>query len=185
MVWFWEGNRGWSLLLEKAILWIMDSYFSQKQQFENQKHPDDRFIFFTNMKLSLHQMLTDCLQWCGLLVDYCDVFISCLDSHYDGTHSLQIIFWWASDGMLHFSNISLQCSLVHDFHLLSLCLSVNKRVARQHAPAVVLVLVVNGGSRASIVPDNSPLPLNQESETLFSSGRRRRAYEGHSTYGNE
>ncbi len=26
---------------------------------------------------------------CGLLVDYCDVFISCLDSHSDGTHSLQ------------------------------------------------------------------------------------------------
>ncbi len=28
----------------------------------------------------------------GLLVDYCDVFTSCLDSHSDGTHSLQI--WW-------------------------------------------------------------------------------------------
>uniref|UniRef100_A0A673MWF3 HECT-type E3 ubiquitin transferase n=1 Tax=Sinocyclocheilus rhinocerous TaxID=307959 RepID=A0A673MWF3_9TELE len=34
-------------------------------------------------------MLTDGLEWCGLLVDYCDVFISCLDSHSDGTHSLQ------------------------------------------------------------------------------------------------
>ncbi len=31
------------------------------------------------------------LEWCGLLVDYCDVFISCLDSHSDGTHSLQRI----------------------------------------------------------------------------------------------
>ncbi len=29
----------------------------------------------------------------GLLVDYCDVFISCLDSHSDGTHSLQRIHW--------------------------------------------------------------------------------------------
>ncbi len=38
-----------------------------------------------------------------LLVDYCDVFISCLDSHADGTHSLQRIHWWASDVMLHFS----------------------------------------------------------------------------------
>ncbi len=28
---------------------------------------------------------------CGLLVDHCDVFISCLDSHSDGTHSLQMI----------------------------------------------------------------------------------------------
>ncbi len=44
-----------------------------------------------------HQMLIDGLEWCGLLVDYCDVFISCLDSHSDGTHSLQRIHWWASD----------------------------------------------------------------------------------------
>ncbi len=28
-------------------------------------------------------------------VDYCDVFISCLGSHSDGTHSLQNIHWWA------------------------------------------------------------------------------------------
>ncbi len=48
-------------------------------------------------------MLTDGLEWCGLLVDYCDVFISCLDSHSDGTHSLQRIHCWTSDGMLHFS----------------------------------------------------------------------------------
>ncbi len=30
-------------------------------------------------------------------------FISCLDSHSDGTHSLQSIHWWASDEMLYFS----------------------------------------------------------------------------------
>ncbi len=36
-------------------------------------------------------------------MDYCDVFISCLDSHSDGTHSLQRIHWWASHVMLHFS----------------------------------------------------------------------------------
>ncbi len=41
------------------------------------------------------------MDWSG--VDYCDVFISCLDSHSDGTHSLQSIHCWASDGMLHFS----------------------------------------------------------------------------------
>ncbi len=51
----------------------------------------------------LLKTLTDGLEWCGLLVDYCDVFISCLDSHSDGTHSLQRIHWWASDVMLHFS----------------------------------------------------------------------------------
>ncbi len=37
--------------------------------------------------------LTDGVEWCGLLVDYCDVFISCLDSHSDGTHSLQRTHW--------------------------------------------------------------------------------------------
>ncbi len=45
----------------------------------------------------LHKMLIDGLEWWGLLVDYCDVFISCLDSHYDGTHSLQRIHWSESD----------------------------------------------------------------------------------------
>ncbi len=36
-------------------------------------------------------------------MSYCDVFISYLDSHSDGTHSLQSIHSWASDVMLHFS----------------------------------------------------------------------------------
>ncbi len=36
-------------------------------------------------------------------VDYCDASISCLDSHSDGTHSVQRIHWWATDAMLHFS----------------------------------------------------------------------------------
>ncbi len=52
--------------------------------------------------VSLHKTLIDGLEWCGFLVDYCGVFISCLDSHSDGTHSLQRIHWWASDIMLHF-----------------------------------------------------------------------------------
>ncbi len=39
----------------------------------------------------LLKSLTEELECCGLLVDYCDVFISCLDSHSDGTHSLQSI----------------------------------------------------------------------------------------------
>ncbi len=52
---------------------------------------------------SIHKMLIDGLELSGSLLVYCDVFISCLDSHSDGTHSLQRIHWWASDGMLHFS----------------------------------------------------------------------------------
>ncbi len=60
-------------------------------------------VGFDSYKHSLQKMLIDGLEWCGLLVDYCDVFISCLDSHSDGTHSLQMIHWWTSDVMLHFS----------------------------------------------------------------------------------
>ncbi len=35
-------------------------------------------------------------------MDYCDVFISYLNSHYHGTHSLQRE-WWVSDVVLNFS----------------------------------------------------------------------------------
>ncbi len=41
--------------------------------------------------------------WSGVDYLWIDVFISCLDSHSDGTHSLQRIHWWTSDVMLHFS----------------------------------------------------------------------------------
>ncbi len=51
---------------------------------------------------SLNKTLTDGLEWCGLLVGYYDVFISCLDSHSDGTHSLQRIHWWASEQIVIF-----------------------------------------------------------------------------------
>ncbi len=51
------------------------------------------YLFQWNRHLC-DKMLIDRLEWCGLLVDYCDVFISCLDSHSDGTHSLQRIHWW-------------------------------------------------------------------------------------------
>ncbi len=37
-------------------------------------------------------------------MDYCVVYISCLDSHSDGTHSLQRIHWGTSDIMIHLSN---------------------------------------------------------------------------------
>ncbi len=55
------------------------------------KQMNDRFV--TNKCAAFYKMLIDGLEWCGLLVDYCDVFISCLDSHSDGTHSLQRIHW--------------------------------------------------------------------------------------------
>ncbi len=71
--------------LEEALLWIMESYFSWQRL--------DGFV----PVFCLQKTLTDGLEWCGLLVDYCDVFISCLGSHSDGTHSPQSIHCWASD----------------------------------------------------------------------------------------
>ncbi len=87
---------------------IIDSglleYFSWKQWIEV-KNVVMIYLFFDKhfTCYSLQNMLIDGLEWCGWLVDYCDVFISCLDSHSDGTHSLQGIHWWASYVMLHFS----------------------------------------------------------------------------------
>ncbi len=54
-------------------------------------------LLLTNMQLFTSQYIK-LMDWSG--VDYCDVFISCLDSHSDGTHSLQWIHWWVSDVML-------------------------------------------------------------------------------------
>ncbi len=49
----------------------------------------DRLLIF----FSVYKMLNDGLELCGLLLGYCDVFISCLDSHSDSIHSLQMIHW--------------------------------------------------------------------------------------------
>ncbi len=56
---------------------------------------NDRFVSYTQLFSS-----QDINWWIGFT---CDVFISCLGSHSDGTHSLQRIHWWASDAMLNFS----------------------------------------------------------------------------------
>ncbi len=44
---------------------------------------------FASYSFSLYKTLL--LDWSH--VDYCDVLISCLDSHSDGTHSLHWIHW--------------------------------------------------------------------------------------------
>ncbi len=44
------------------------------------------------------------------VVDCCGVFIS---SHSDGTHSLQMIHWWASDVKLNFSKSVLMKKQTH------------------------------------------------------------------------
>ncbi len=56
-------------------------------------------------------MLTDGLEWCGLLWCFYQTLIltapihcrASIDSHSDGTHSLQSIHCWDTDAMLHFS----------------------------------------------------------------------------------
>ncbi len=69
--------------------------------FTNPKHLMDSFVTNTQLFTSqdVNRWMWDVWITCG----FCDVFISCLDSHSDGTHSLQRIHWWASDVMLHFS----------------------------------------------------------------------------------
>ncbi len=84
--------------LDKAILWIENSYFSQNQQFEIKNMLVD--LSSNNKQLFASQ---DVNLWTGVVWMHCDVFISCLASHSDGTHSLPRIHWWVSDVMLHFS----------------------------------------------------------------------------------
>ncbi len=62
-----------------AILWVEDLYFSQKQNID--------------VKNATRHFTRHYLMDSGLLVDYCDVSISCLDFHSDGTHSLQKTHW--------------------------------------------------------------------------------------------
>ncbi len=88
---------GGSNSMDYGLIFLEAAVWSKK----NKKTID---LLFINRRFSTSQdIVTNGLDWCGLLVDCFDVFISCLDSHSDGTHSLQRIHWWASDGTLHFS----------------------------------------------------------------------------------
>ncbi len=72
----------------------------------------DFIDFFFLQTLFTSQDITG-LEWCGLLVDYCDVFISCLYSRSDGTHSLQRISWWASNLKLLSPNLMTKQTHLH------------------------------------------------------------------------
>ncbi len=85
----------------------------------------DWICFLQICSFLLQKTLIDGLELCRLLVDYCDVFISCLNSHSDGTHSLQKIHWWASDVMVYFSksvpmkkqsHLHLKCTFLANIH---------------------------------------------------------------------
>ncbi len=86
----WESNpQPFALLTQCSNHWATQDHFSWKQLLEMKN-----IVHLA----AFHKTLMD---WSG--VDYCNVFISCLDSHSDGTHSPQRSHWWASDAMLHFS----------------------------------------------------------------------------------
>ncbi len=113
---FWCTRTTGDRHLEEALLLRnMYLYFGQKQWFKVQTLWW-WICFLQTHRFVLHKMLTDGLEWCGLLVDYCGVFISCLDYQSDGTHSLQRIHWWASDVMLNFSQ-SVAMKKKNDLHL--------------------------------------------------------------------
>ncbi len=70
---------------------------------------NDGFVSYKHSFLLL-KILTDGLERYGLLVDYCDVFISCLDSHSDGTHSLQSIHFSSYVLMKKQTDLCLGCA---------------------------------------------------------------------------
>ncbi len=82
--------------MEKAILWLEDSlYIKDILAVKNGLKLKclDGFVFPQTRRFSLYKMLNDALESCGLVVDYCEGFMSCLESHSDGTHSLLGIHW--------------------------------------------------------------------------------------------
>ncbi len=89
--------------MKEDKLWIEDLYFSRKQRTEV-KTSSWWICFYKHTAFHFIALIYR-LERCGLHVDYCDVFISCLVSHSDGTHSLQSIHCWASDRMLHSPNL--------------------------------------------------------------------------------
>ncbi len=108
----WIGVKGWTFSLEEVLLLIMDSYFDQKWWFKV-KNLSMMDLFITNLFVSK----TFIYESCGLLVDYRDVFISCLDSHSDGTHSLQRVLCWASNVKWYI------CAFVQVIHLVQIYIS--------------------------------------------------------------
>ncbi len=108
--WFilmWKDNIHW----RKCFYWLFTYILARSKTFVLKCLDDDGFVL-----TSPHKALTDGLDCCGSLVDDCVVFISCLDSHSDGTHSLQSILWWATGVMLHFST-SVLMEKQTDLHL--------------------------------------------------------------------
>ncbi len=90
-----DGNLTWARLTQKLLdqrtafstssfMCIQDdgifAFGTKKAERNICKEAGWWICFLQTRSFSLHKTVTDGLEWCGLLVDYCDVFISCLDS---------------------------------------------------------------------------------------------------------
>ncbi len=104
--------------LEKAILWIEDSHFSQKQRFKV-KRVLMMDLFITNIwSFSLHMMLIDGLEWCGLLWFFLSAIwtlilmapIHCRGSI--GEHATFLQIWWRNK-LLYISDLSKSSANFH------------------------------------------------------------------------
>ncbi len=88
---------------------ITDEDFSQKQWIWNKKLLNWGFISYKYVAFNF--TIYSLMDWS--VVDYLEVLWI---THSDGTHSLQRIHWWASDGMLNYSK-SIQIKKQTHLHL--------------------------------------------------------------------
>ncbi len=51
----WGDNRGWTLLLDEASLWIMDTYFGQKWRLKL-KCLDDEVVSYKHVAFTLQDV---------------------------------------------------------------------------------------------------------------------------------
>ncbi len=93
----WEDNSEWNfggrIIIEYGCI-LARSNILKLKRLVSYKH----WVFFAFTFID--KTLIDGLESCGLHMDYCDVFSSCLNSHSDGTHLLLRTHLWASDIML-------------------------------------------------------------------------------------
>ncbi len=66
----WEDNRGWTFSLDETLLWIMGLYFV----FQFKVKTSWCICFLLTHSFSLHNMLIDGLEWCGLLWCFYQLF---------------------------------------------------------------------------------------------------------------
>ncbi len=84
-----------TILPKVAFLWIMDCILDRSNEGLS-KRLNDWFVYYKQVSQYINR-------WTGVLWIIVMFFINSLDSHSDGTHSLQMIHWWANDVKMNFS----------------------------------------------------------------------------------